>query len=166
MFSSSTSTLRRPFRFRGCLLAKRTRRTAYTSSAIPISSDDRLLLDFFNQPHRPINGSAGLFRHKQVISPEAFSHVAYATMIRANYIVKRIINANDEQETRKIVKNIDRLSDLLCKIIDMTELVRHVHPNRAWVDAANNVYDILCEYMNGLNTDIKLGAVSIYLSRM
>jgi intermediate peptidase len=93
-------------------------------------------------------------------SPELFSRVAYATKIRADYIVKRIVNAKDDREARKVVKNIDRLSDLLCKMIDMMELVRHVHPSKAWVDGANDTYDVLCEYMNGLNTDVDLAAVS------
>lgn len=82
-------------------------------------------------------------------------------MARADYIVRRIVNAKGENETRKIVKNIDRLSDLLCGIIDMTELIRHTHPDKTWVNAANNAYDILCEYMNGLNTHSELAAVRI-----
>jgi mitochondrial intermediate peptidase len=82
-------------------------------------------------------------------------------MKRANYIVRRIVNAQDAQETRKIVKNIDRLSDLLCRVIDMAEFVRHTHPDRSWVNAANDTYDILCEYMNGLNTNVELAAVCL-----
>jgi intermediate peptidase len=113
-----------------------------------------------------MNGtSTGLFRHKQITSPDAFIPVAMATMTRANYIVRRIINAREEHGTQKIVKNIDRLSDLLCGIIDMAELVRHTHPEKAWVDAANNAYDILCEYMNELNTNIELAAVCLTFMR-
>lgn len=153
--------LLRPFRCRGCLIPRIERRNAHFASAIPPSADDMALLDFFNRKHAPCRGrSTGLLRNKQITSPEAFEPVAMATMARANYIVRRIINARDEPETRKIVKNIDRLSDLLCGIIDMTELIRHTHPDKAWVDAANNAYDILYEYMNSLNTHIELAAVS------
>lgn len=151
----------RPFRFRGCLLAKAERRNAHTASVMAPSVDDIALIDFFNHAHRPSRGATtGILRNRQIASPEAFIPVATATMARADYIVRRIMTARVESEKRKIVKNIDRLSDLLCGIIDMTELIRHTHPEKAWVDAANNAYDILCEYMNGLNTHSELAEVS------
>jgi len=125
------------------------------------SVDDIALIDFFNHAHRPSRGATtGLLRNRQITSPETFIPVAAATMARANYIVRRIITAKRKREKRKIVKNLDRLSDLLCGIIDMTELIRHTHPKKTWVDAANNAYDILCEYMNDLNTHPGLYAVS------
>jgi mitochondrial intermediate peptidase len=158
--------LRTPFRFRGCLLSIARKESRKASFAIPPSVDDNALLEFFNTSHKPVSGtSTGLFRHKQITSPDAFIPVAMATMSRANYIVRRIINAREEHGTQKIVKNIDRLSDLLCGIIDMAELVRHIHPEKAWVDAANNAYDILCEYMNELNTNMELAAVCLTLMR-
>jgi len=159
--------LRAPFRFRECLLniaRKESRKASFTA---PPSVDDNALIHFFNGTSPKIVGgtSTGLFRYKQITSPDAFIPVAMATMARANYIVRRIVNAREEHETRKIIKNIDRLSDLLCGIIEMAELVRHIHPEKAWVDAANNAYDILCEYMNQLNTNIDLAAVRSALVR-
>lgn len=152
--------LRTPFRFRGCLHARKELRNA--SFAVPPSVDDHALVEFFNKPHKPQAGtSVGLFRVKQITSPDVFVPVAMATMARANYIVRRIVNAREEHETGRIVKNIDRLSDLLCGVIDMAELIRHTHPEKAWVDAANRAYDVLCEYMNELNTNIDLAAVCI-----
>jgi len=55
-----------------------------------------------------------------------------------------------------VVKNLDRLSDMLCGVIDLAELVRNAHPDRAWVEAANNAYEALCEFMNVLNTHVGL----------
>ncbi|KAG8832469.1 Mitochondrial intermediate peptidase, partial [Serendipita sp. 399] len=123
---------------------------------------DHALRDFFDQPHKPLvkgtNAPTGLLGHPQITSPESFTSVAIATMLRANYIVRRIIQArDDERDRRRIVKNIDRLSDLLCGVIDMAELVRHTHSEKPWVDAANQAYDTLCEYMNHLNTNVELG---------
>ncbi|KAG8905110.1 Mitochondrial intermediate peptidase [Tulasnella sp. 403] len=57
---------------------------------------------------------------------------------------------------KKVVKNFDRLSDMLCGVIDAAELIRHSHPDRTWVQAANDVYDSLCSFMNYLNTDFTL----------
>ncbi|CAG7847338.1 Mitochondrial intermediate peptidase Short=MIP; AltName: Full=Octapeptidyl aminopeptidase; Flags: Precursor [Serendipita indica DSM 11827] len=151
--------LRRPFRFRGCLVTKSERKAARLASTLAPSVDDKALLNLFHASNKPKSGTtSGLFKHPQMSTPEAFLPVAAATMARANYIVRRIVTAQDEKETQRIVKNIDRLSDLLCGVIDMAELIRHMHPDRAWVDAANNAYDILCEYMNGLNTDVELAA--------
>jgi len=59
-----------------------------------------------------------------------------------------------------MVKNLDRLSDLLCGVIDLAELVRNVHPDSAWVEGANAAYEQLCEYMNELNVHIGLYEVS------
>ena len=56
----------------------------------------------------------------------------------------------------KVVKNLDRLSDLLCGVIDLAETVRNSHPDRAWVEAANTAYETLCEFMNVLNTHVGL----------
>jgi mitochondrial intermediate peptidase len=55
-----------------------------------------------------------------------------------------------------MVKNLDRLSDLLCGVIDLAELVRNVHPDHAWAGGANAAYEELCEYMNELNTHVGL----------
>ncbi|KAG9054915.1 Mitochondrial intermediate peptidase, partial [Serendipita sp. 407] len=153
--------LRRPFRFRGCLVTKSQQRRAHTASIIPVTTHDHTLRDFFDQPHKPLlrgtNVPIGLLGYPQIASPESFVPVTAATMARANYIVRRIIQAgNNEGERMRIVKNIDRLSDLLCGVIDMAELIRHTHPERAWVDAANQAYDTLCEYMNHLNTNVDL----------
>jgi intermediate peptidase len=51
-----------------------------------------------------------------------------------------------------MVKSLDRLSDLLCGVIDLAELVRNVHPDEAWNEGANEAYEELCSYMNVLNT--------------
>jgi len=64
------------------------------------------------------------------------------------------------------VKNLDRLSDLLCGVIDLCELVRNVHPEEEWVEESEKAYERLCSFMNGLNTDTGLYKVSIELKRL
>ena len=59
-------------------------------------------------------------------------------------------------ELLKVVKNLDRLSDMLCGVIDLAELVRNAHPDRLWMEAANHAYETLCEFMNVLNTHVGL----------
>jgi intermediate peptidase len=62
-----------------------------------------------------------------------------------------------------VVKNLDRLSDLLCGVIDLCELVRNVHPDEAWVSESDSTYERLCSFMNELNTDTGLYKVSLSL---
>jgi mitochondrial intermediate peptidase len=95
-------------------------------------------------------------------SPEDFQALVHATIRRAMAIVARISNARDggPQELRNVVKNFDRLSDVLCGVIDMAELVRQAHPHPQWVDASNEAYEMLCSEMNVLNTHTGLYEVS------
>ena len=59
-------------------------------------------------------------------------------------------------ELRLVLKNLDKLSDLLCGVIDLAELIRNSHPDPEWVTSANDAYDTLCEFMNILNTHVGL----------
>jgi intermediate peptidase len=77
--------------------------------------------------------------------------------------VQRIIDAPLDptgKELRLVVKNLDRLSDVLCGVIDMCELVRNVHPEEEWVAQSDLAYERLCSFMNELNTDRGLYEVS------
>ncbi|KIR96819.1 mitochondrial intermediate peptidase 2 [Cryptococcus deuterogattii 2001/935-1] len=76
------------------------------------------------------------------------------TLIQASAIVQRIVVAPQDptgRELRLVVKNLDRLSDILCAVIDMCELVRNVHPDQDWVDQSDRTHQILCSFMNELN---------------
>ncbi|KAF8846029.1 mitochondrial intermediate peptidase [Paxillus ammoniavirescens] len=150
-------------RFRGCLRAQalRTHRHASTLVTIPPSSDDSELVSLFDQPQfdrpsRPLS-LAGIFQHPQLTTPTAFSALADSTLVRAQLLTERILRARESRsELFKVVKNLDRLSDLLCGVIDLAELLRNAHPDSQWVQCANDSYEKLCEYMNVLNTHVGL----------
>ncbi|XP_006454076.1 hypothetical protein AGABI2DRAFT_213738 [Agaricus bisporus var. bisporus H97] len=149
---SATRLLSRPkhiFRFRGCLFAK------HVSTA---SADDRNILSLFDIPRPSLRLPAtGLFGHPQLSSSDDFISLADATLIRARLLTNRVLNARSSRdELLRVVKNLDRLSDMLCSVIDLAELIRNAHPDRHWVDAANNAYEKLCEFMNVLNTHVGL----------
>lgn len=77
--------------------------------------------------------------------------------------MQRIVDAPLDptgKELRLVVKNLDRLSDVLCGVIDMCELVRNVHPEEEWVAQSDLAYERLCSFMNELNTDRGLYEVS------
>ena len=49
-------------------------------------------------------------------------------------------------------RDLDRLSDLLCRVIDLSDFVRVTHPDRRIQRAATQAYAQMFEYMNVLNT--------------
>lgn len=114
---------------------------------------------FDHPPHHPSwsKSSTGLFGQPSLVSPSSFQNLALATLIRAQLLTERIVRARQSRdELFKAVKNLDRLSDMLCSVIDLAELVRNAHPDAEWVQSANEAYEQLCEYMNVLNTNVGL----------
>ncbi|KAH9968610.1 mitochondrial intermediate peptidase [Russula dissimulans] len=114
---------------------------------------------FDRPPHRTSwsRSPTGLFGQSSLVSPSSFQNLALATLIRAQLLTERIVRARQSRdELLKVVKNLDRLSDMLCSVIDLAELVRNAHPDPEWVRSANEAYEQLCEYMNVLNTHVGL----------
>ncbi len=153
------------FRFRGCLNASRPLRApsdSYATLIRPPSAIDKALIEFFDQqPHPPRPHKKGFLLNKQITSPGDFKPVTLYTLRRAQFIVERILRASSEDERLRLVTDIDRLSDTLCRLVDLAELVRNTHPNNAWVEAAHQTYDDVLVYMNGLNTTPELARVRI-----
>ena len=90
-------------------------------------------------------------------SPSAFVALADSTLQRAQLLTDRILRARESRdELFKVVKNLDRLSNMLCGVIDLAELLRNAHPDQAWIQIAEEVYEKLCEFMNVLNTNVGL----------
>jgi intermediate peptidase len=98
----------------------------------------------------------GLFRNPELTTPQGFHLEAEKALRRVKLLVRRITNANTKEELRKVVKNLDRLSDALCSVIDTAEFVRTAHPDPKFAKAANWAYEHLCSYMNSLNTNTEL----------
>lgn len=51
-----------------------------------------------------------------------------------------------------MVKELDKLSDLLCRVIDLADFVRGTHPDRKFQIMAIKAYHTVFQYMNQLNT--------------
>lgn len=56
------------------------------------------------------------------------------------------------EELRRAATDLNRLSDLLCRVIELSDFVRSVHPDRKLQAAATQAYAMTFEYMNVLNT--------------
>ncbi|TRM66100.1 mitochondrial intermediate peptidase mitochondrial precursor [Schizophyllum amplum] len=161
-----SSATKKPFRFRGCLAARRELYHTTTAHAadvaiLPATHDDKALVSVFDTPrsNQKMSGftTTGLFNHAMLTHPRSLNTIAQGTLIRAHILTNRILRARESRdELFKVVKNLDRLSDMLCSVIDLCELVRNSHPDRAWVEAANDAYEGLCQTMNELNTHVGL----------
>ncbi|KAG0297173.1 Mitochondrial intermediate peptidase [Dissophora globulifera] len=127
------------------------------------------LRDLFDSPATPVSrsrfGSAaapeGLFLYPNLKTPDTFLESVNAAIARGHLLVERIANAPGQgsHEMRKVIKLFDRLSDVLCKVIDAAEVVRCLHPDPKWRQSAETVYEELFSWMNTLNTDPRLYGV-------
>ncbi|WFC97278.1 mitochondrial intermediate peptidase [Malassezia brasiliensis] len=129
--------------------------------ASSVEKDHETLRGLLDRPrlHTPQDTAGlptGLFGVEALREPRAFMTLAEKTLVRAQLLVHRIARAGapdaPRAELARVVPNLDRLSDLLCGVIDMAELVRHAHPEPAWAEASNAAYEYLCNFMNILNT--------------
>ncbi|KAM0749005.1 mitochondrial intermediate peptidase [Meredithblackwellia eburnea MCA 4105] len=142
------------------------RRVSPSAAHIPAPSDSHLRQSFDQSHSIASKGSkpSGLFLQPSLSHPSAFVPLAQRTILRASFIVDRIclplptIESIEQAEILflAMVKNLDRLSDLLCGVIDLAEVVRNVHPEEVWREEANNAYEELVGFMNELNTHVGL----------
>ncbi|KAK0632338.1 hypothetical protein B0T14DRAFT_503948 [Immersiella caudata] len=94
----------------------------------------------------------GLFRNRYLRNPEGFIEFANVSLARAQSIVDKVLGASTLEEYRSVVRDLDRLSDILCRVLDMTDFVRVTHPDRKTQEKASVAYEQMYEYMNQLNT--------------
>ncbi|EMD00125.1 hypothetical protein BAUCODRAFT_63450 [Baudoinia panamericana UAMH 10762] len=127
------------------------------------SHDDRTLRHIFDSPGFWKDFSAktkyhyggrqtGLFRNGYLTRPEGFQQFASVTLAKCERIVTAVLSYQTVEELRRVARDLDRLSDLLCRVIDLSDFVRSVHPDRRVQAAASQAYATMFEYMNVLNT--------------
>ncbi|RYP06189.1 hypothetical protein DL764_003281 [Monosporascus ibericus] len=126
--------------------------------------DDALLREIFDSPPAsrgfasPWKGIAGrqnnvgLFRNKYLTSPEGFLKFAEITVKRAQKLVDKVLKASTLEQYKAIVRDLDRLSDLLCRVLDVSDFVRVTHPDATIQAAASQAWAFVYQYMNQLNT--------------
>ena len=140
------------------------------SKASPsITHDDRTLRQIFDSPsfwkdfssknkYHFGGKSAGLLQNRYLTHPEGFQTFAEVTLQKCKNIVSRVLGYESVQEYKRTARDLDRLSDLLCRVIDLSDFVRSVHPDPRVQAAANEAYGMMFEYMNVLNTTTGLNA--------
>ncbi|RJE24982.1 hypothetical protein PHISCL_02693 [Aspergillus sclerotialis] len=94
----------------------------------------------------------GLVQNQYLTKPDGFRKFAHISLLKCQAIVSRVLEASSVEEYRHMAKNLDRLSDLLCRVIDLSDFMRTIHPDPAVQEAATQAYSLMFEYMNILNT--------------
>ncbi|KAI0890530.1 mitochondrial intermediate peptidase-like protein [Annulohypoxylon maeteangense] len=132
-----------------------------------LKHDDSLLRQIFDSPPtfkdftKPIlkvmsRENVGLFRNKYLTTPQGFLIFADVTVRRAQKVVDKVLNASTLEDYKAIVRDLDRLSDLLCRVLDVSDFVRVTHPDSKIQDAASEAWSLVYQYMNQLNTETGL----------
>lgn len=120
--------------------------------------DDAVLRDLFDAPSGfsfpqiSFQKNQGLFKNRFLTSPEGFLLFAQKNLEKATRLVKRVLAASTTDEYRRLVRDLDRLSDLLCRVLDLSDFVRMTHPDPRFQQAATDAWSMVYQYMNQLNT--------------
>lgn len=121
--------------------------------------DDTILRQIFDSPSvwkefakTDETRNVGLFRNAYLTKPQGFQIFARVSLEKARKLVDKILKASSIQEYQAIVRDLDRLSDILCRVLDMADFVRVTHPDPRIQHAASEAWAVMYQYMNELNT--------------
>jgi mitochondrial intermediate peptidase len=101
---------------------------------------------------------AGLIGNRYLTSPGGFRTFARETAAKCQDLVTKTLAASTVSDYAAIPKDLDRVSDLLCRVIDLSDFIRATHPDPKYVKAATEAYSLMFQYMNVYNTETGLNA--------
>ncbi|CAN3377354.1 hypothetical protein DIURU_003400 [Diutina rugosa] len=100
---------------------------------------------------------AGLFGNSYLKTPKGLLEFSSDSLNRAKLLVNDLLGtAHTEEGKLSYIRRLDQLSDVLCRVIDVAEFIRVAHPQKQWIDAAQQTHEVMFEYMNQLNTNVEL----------
>lgn len=100
--------------------------------------------------------SSGLFDNPYLYNPNGLRQFSRDSLGYAHELVHKLKTDNSLEGLTKYVLRLDQLSDTLCRVIDLCEFIRSVHPDDRFIVAAQSCHEEMFEFMNVLNTDIEL----------
>jgi intermediate peptidase len=102
---------------------------------------------------------SGLFTYNDLKTPECWNRIVENRIIAADKLVALVTSST--APCPLTVKRLDRLSDMICCVVDTAEVIRHVHPDQTMAQAADSAHNVLSNYLNRLNTHTGLYTVSV-----
>ncbi|KAK9365218.1 hypothetical protein V1509DRAFT_633716 [Lipomyces kononenkoae] len=132
-----------------------------------VEADDKLLRTVFDRPasahdflssSNAASGSPGLLMNSKLGSAKSLVQFANNTLLSARNVTQRILSlsTSSEQNLRGAIRLFDRLSDMLCRVIDLAEFIRTVHPDPEYIAAAEYAHSHMMSYMIELNSSNEL----------
>lgn len=98
----------------------------------------------------------GLFKNPFLTSSQGLRNFSMQSLKEAQQLVDQMRQDRSHQGHLNYIRNLDRLSDMLCRVIDLCEFIRASHPDSQFVRAAQLCHEEMFEFMNVLNTDSTL----------
>src|ERR1700743_2721460 len=89
--------------------------------------DNALLREVFNQKglsKATDTRHSGLIGNTLLTTPQGFQKFAETSVIQCKRLVERTLAASTPDEYKAIPRDLDRLSDLLCRVIDLSDFIR------------------------------------------
>lgn len=121
-----------------------------------LNTNTNVLNSFLSSSSSNDRKNIGLFQNPFLSTPEGLKEFSKESLNKAEKLVRHIIEDNSEQGYLNYIRNLDRLSDILCRVIDLCEFIRVVHPNKNFINAAQECHQEMFQYMNVLNTTREL----------
>jgi mitochondrial intermediate peptidase len=112
----------------------------------------------FSQNTSTAGKKSGLIGNKYLTTPKGFQAFAESAIQKCEALVKKTLAASTIPEYASMAKDLDRVSDLLCRVIDLSDFIRATHPDVKWARAASEAYALVFEYMNVYNTETGLNS--------
>lgn len=137
---------------------------AYIHGTPKSRADNGALRDVFNSQSfwrdfsQTAKKSSGLIGNKYLTTPRGWQSFAEGSLIQCKKLVDRTLAASSNDELKALPRDLDRLSDLLCRVIDLSDFIRSNHPDPRVASAATASYSMMFQYMNQLNTTTGLNA--------
>lgn len=114
------------------------------------SNQDRSIMSSF------VGARTGLFKNPYLTSADGLQSFTDSMLENAQRIVEELVNDTSDEGLKNYIKNLDTLSDVLCKVIDLCEFIRISHPSPKFLEVAQQCHEKMFNYMNLLNTNVKL----------
>lgn len=98
----------------------------------------------------------GLFRNPYLTSADGLRRFSHHSLSQAQELLNDMKSDKSVEGLVSYITKLDRLSDTLCRVIDLCEFIRSSHPDSSFVEAAQACHEEMFEFMNTLNTDVEL----------
>ncbi|KAL9107073.1 MAG: hypothetical protein Q9227_008019 [Pyrenula ochraceoflavens] len=101
---------------------------------------------------RALSPPIGLLQNRYLTSPEGWDRYAHEMMFKCKKLADKVTSAKSVPELRAVARDIDQLSDRLCRVVDVADFARTFHRDKSMAEAAKRAYFYGLDSMNTLNT--------------